>query len=108
MKRLNLQQRILLLFVLPLALLAVLAGERIWHSYATVRESRGVIQLMALMDDMSKLGDALYAERREGNLFVSANGSKPATDWQAAQAKTEQAIKELNAQVAQTDIPALG
>ncbi|HEX7927616.1 MAG TPA: methyl-accepting chemotaxis protein, partial [bacterium] len=108
MKRLNLQQRILLLFVLPLALLAVLAGERIWHSYATVRESRGVIQLMALMDDMSKLGDTLYAERREGNLFVTANGSKPATDWQAAQVKTEDAIKELKAQVAHTDVPALG
>jgi methyl-accepting chemotaxis protein len=106
--RLNLQQRIIALFILPLLLLSYLSVARIVRTLGAMRQAETVITLSNLIEAMSALMEHMTAERTLANQYVIAKGNFPTTDWMVLRTKVDTDIVALNAQIAQTDRSSLG
>jgi len=107
-QRLNVQQRIIALFVIPLLLLAYLSGARIYATLGAMRQAETVISLGRVIQAMAALMEQMTAERTLANQFVIAGGNFPLATWMEARPKVDAAIVTVNRQIADTDRSGLG
>jgi methyl-accepting chemotaxis protein len=107
-KHLNLQQRIVALFILPLLLLAYLSVARIVATLGTMSQAQTVISLAHLTEAMAAEMEQLTAERSQANQFVIAKGNFSTAAWMEMRLKVDAAIVKVDAQIAGMDRTRLG
>src|SRR5271154_4762431 len=106
--RLNLQQRIFVLFILPMVLLAYLCTVRIVTRAESMSQAESVIALARMTQSMAGLMEPLTAERSQANQFVIAKGQISTAPWFEMKPKVDAAAARLNERIAATNRGSFG
>jgi methyl-accepting chemotaxis protein len=108
MRRLSLQKKIMLLFVVPLALLAYFSIAGFARNLHLLHQSRTTVELMNLCQAISNVIEAFPAERRQSQLMARGDPNRSLTEWRQDNAAVDAAIVPFKQEVASMNLTEIG